>query len=137
MAAKSSGGKRKRPSNVDIEIRKIEARHSIASTFISNGFKWSSLFGIAYWVYRSIEVLAGKMTLTDISFALLANSKFTCALGGILGIGGVIYGRRQANLRKSTVERLHPFQEAYERNLDPKRTSSSLTSRGDTRTEDQ
>ncbi len=55
----------------------------------------------------------------------------------VLAAGTISYGKRQARLRKDTVEEMHKYQLEYERSLDPNRTSSNLTKRGDTRPGDE
>lgn len=57
-------------------------------------------------------------------------------LGLIFGIAGISYGKAQSNARRDIIERLHPYQEEWEKQQDPKRTTSTLTRRGDTRPED-
>ncbi|MFK8029152.1 MAG: hypothetical protein AB8G18_02850 [Gammaproteobacteria bacterium] len=54
-----------------------------------------------------------------------------------IGIGGILYGWSQRSLRRRTVERLHPYQEMYEKTLDPERSTSRLTKKGDTNPEDR
>lgn len=54
----------------------------------------------------------------------------------IFGVAGIVYGRRESKLRKDTVERLQDRNCRLEREIDPKRSSSQLTPRGDTRPED-
>ena len=58
-------------------------------------------------------------------------------LGLIFGLMGIAYGRGQSNLRRDVIERFHPYQEKLEKGLDERRSSSGLTSRGDTRPEDK
>jgi len=57
-------------------------------------------------------------------------------LGLIFGIAGISYGRAESRARRDIIERMHPYQEAWEKEHDPKRTTSKLTKRGDTRPED-
>ncbi|PAV48463.1 hypothetical protein CK486_08420 [Pseudomonas sp. HAR-UPW-AIA-41] len=54
----------------------------------------------------------------------------------LVGAGGVFYGRRQADFRRSVVERFQPYIAELEQTLDPNRTSSDLPLRGGTRLED-
>jgi hypothetical protein len=50
--------------------------------------------------------------------------------------GGVSYGWNQRLLRKRAVDRLGPSRLQYERMLDPDRTSSGLTTTGETSPEE-
>jgi len=54
----------------------------------------------------------------------------------IVGVGGLVYGRMQANFRRTILERYHPGMVAMERQIDPDRSSSDLPTRGGTRPED-
>lgn len=103
--------------------------------------KWSSLAFMAWTVERTLSRFAGKNTLADISLSALINiDGLPIIVGGlsvVFGVGGIAYGRAQAELRRTTVERLHQYQEKYERSIQPGRTTSKLTPRGDTRPEDQ
>lgn len=51
-------------------------------------------------------------------------------------VAAIGYGKAQAILRRRVIERMHPYQEAAEKQIDPERTSSRLTNTGDTRPED-
>lgn len=53
-----------------------------------------------------------------------------------LALVAISYGRAQARLRRDVIERMHPYQEAFEKQRDPGRTSSRLTRTGETRPED-
>ena len=116
---------------------------------------WGAALGIAYFAYLSIDTLAGKTTKADIEVkaegALSMNAKpaaksdasdipvyYKTALFLLLlfGVGGIAYGRREAKLRRDVIERYHPVIQVAEKDIDPKRSSSQLTSQGDTRPED-
>ncbi len=106
------------------------------SKIFSVGIKWGTLI---YFIYAGTDVLkafAGHETLANISFNWMMNEHLAALLGGIFGTGGIIYGRRQAQLRRDVIERMHPYQVEYETRLDQQRSSSGLTVRGDTRKED-
>lgn len=113
--------------------------------------KYGAVVWIVYFVYASIDSLSGKTTLANID--LKAKGELSSPtevesedawrycwpvlpLAGLFGIGGILYGRRQAKLRHDVIEREHQRTLELEAKLDPERTSSELTSRGDTRPED-
>lgn len=73
---------------------------------------------------------------TALTLAENAN-RIVGTFGLAIGLAGVLYGRRQAKLRRDVVERLHHYQELWETMKDPNRTSSNLTKRGETRKEDE
>ncbi len=114
-------------------------------------------FFIGLFTYKTAEVLAGKTTyaniVTDIDTSFTLNFlNFTfknlvidfvyylpiiIAIGGLLcGICGILYGKYQRKLRMDTVERLQSRIKKLEEEKDPKRSSSMLTPRGETRKED-
>lgn len=101
---------------------------------------------IALFAWLIVHDLAGHITVANIK--LLARASFagddaTCPgwylilASVMLGLGGIWFGRRERKLRKDTVEKLHQYQKLWEERIDPKRTSSLLTPRGDTRPEDR
>lgn len=129
---KAKKGKKKTDDN-NVQIHKMYAIADVVTKLGSELFKWSALVGIAYFGYESISVIAGKVTLADISFSWFMSKDMAAFLGVLVGAGGIVYGKRQARLRKDTIARLHTYQEKYELTHDPSRTSSYLTKRGDTR----
>jgi hypothetical protein len=92
---------------------------------------------IARYIYLGVAVLAGKSTLADVGFRVLGNIKISDSIAYILGVGGVVYGVGERQLRRRNIERLSREKNALERILDPTRTSSRLTPRGTTRREDK
>ena len=59
------------------------------------------------------------------------------ALLVVLAFCGVAYGRYQGKLRRDDVQRLSEYKQKYESLKDPRRSSSRLTVRGETRPEDE
>ena len=87
---------------------------------------------VARYFYLIVAALAGDRTVADIGIRVLADVSFSVILPVAFGIGGILYGRLQRKLRKATVERLAPRSQELEQRLDPERSSSGLTSKGDT-----
>ena len=104
---------------------------------VNNGIRWGSICFISYNAYLSIEVLAGKNTLADIGIGFLTDINVSVAISWALAAGGVLYGYGQRRLRKNGVEHLAKRNQRLELIIDPERTSSNLTERGDTRPEDK
>lgn len=102
-----------------------------------NLIKWSAIVLIFREIHLSIESLAGKETLTDIGINFLSEVKVSIALSWLVGFFGAFYGINQRKLRKDTVERLQTRIKEFEISVDSKRSSSQLTTRGDTRPEDK
>ena len=110
-----------------------------AETFLSianNLIRWGAICFIAYLVFRCIETLAGKTTFADIGIDFLADVKISVLLSLCAGAGGVAYGYKQRQLRKSTVELLHKRINELETEVDSSRSSSNLTARGDSNPRD-
>ncbi len=118
--------------------------------------KYVCLFGCCYFAYLSIDSLSGKDTSADITVKAEGNFSLnnkkntekriekttdikaaTVTLALLFGLGGILYGRKQAKLRKDLIERYHPIMQEAERAKDVNRSTSKLTMRGDTRPEDQ
>lgn len=153
MARKRSRGE------LEAELQLVRA-HGVGNNvtkIIRDLIKYGAAVLIVYWIYLSIDSLSGKITIADIDVRgkgeVITNSdpanetgtqheswNWSClemvGLAVLFGVGGVVYGRKQARLRKDVVERLHPYQKEQELAFDPKRSSSDLTARGDTRQED-
>ncbi len=99
--------------------------------------RWGAIIAISRYAYLAIEALSGKSTLADIGINFLSDIKISVTLAWIAGVGGVFYGISQRKLRKDTVERLQERIQALEAEIDPNRSTSNLTRRGDTRPEDR
>lgn len=91
---------------------------------------------LGYLAKGAILQLAGKTTLAELSFAFLGNVNVSTSLAWGAGIAGVTFGGLQRRLKKKTVERLHERIRKFEEQLDPGRSSSHLTPRGETNPED-
>lgn len=96
--------------------------------------RWSAIIVCFYFAYLSIGELAGKQTDALINIKMLLDSNF---LGIIFGGGGIIYGVVQKRLKQNVIKRLQPRIQNFEQQLDPNRTSSLLTSGGDTNPADE
>ena len=133
ILAKEAGG-----SEQEVELRILRVTRWVEGVVqvLLSLIRWVAIVLIARYGYLSIASLAGQNTLADIGINLLSNIKVSVALAGAAGVGGLIYGERQRKLRKNTVERLQGRIRELETEIDPNRSSSNLTHRGDTRPED-
>lgn len=107
--------------------------------------KWGGICVVTYFISR----FAGVTTWTNIDLnataqidieqmqatrtAVPALLKWIVFSALFFGIGGVVYGHRQAKLRKDTVEHFSRLQIQWEKDIDPNRSTSGLTVRGETR----
>lgn len=127
--------KKARPTDAEAKIAKYSTVESVVNSLASvlNGmFKWGGIAAACGFLYLSIDTLAGQTTNADIGVRLLADVKLSEVFAYIFGSGAVAYGWRQRSLRKSTIERLQGRIRSLESILDPDRSSSGLTTRGDT-----
>jgi hypothetical protein len=97
---------------------------------------------IAFAIRDSIATLAGKQTNAAFSFQAFASyigtqtSIAEWAEYAVI-VGLLIWGSLERKLRKDTIQRLHGRIQSLEKAVDPGRSSSRLTSRGDTREGDK
>lgn len=109
----------------------IEGAYSLVGKF----FYCVAVLGIFYFLYRMVDSLAGLSTDADLQLSFLID--VSVYLAWIAGASGVAYGAKQRKLRRDTVERLQIRITELEKEIDPGRTSSGLTGRGDTNPEDK
>lgn len=117
-------------------LRSVKTSEGITHVLLAL-IRWGGILGIARYAYLSIRALAGKNTGADIGVQFFANIDVSIAIAWGVAGGCILYGARQRKLRKDTVERLMGRIQTLEGQLDPNRTSSKLTLRGDTRPEDK
>lgn len=130
-------GKSKAQLEAELRVlKRSRTAEGIIST-IQATIKYGAIVWISYYAYLSISDLAGKRTFADIGLNFLANFKVTVVLAWIVGIVGIVYGKAQNKLRKDTVERLQSRIALLEGKIDPSRSSSKLTTRGETNPEDR
>ena len=113
----------------------VEALVSVAG----NLFKWGGLVLIARYTYLAIVALSGTTTIADIGlgFRLFADIRVSQVLSWLLTVGGIGYGLSERQLRRRTIKRLQGRIIEGEKRIDPERTSSRLTARGETNLEDK
>ncbi|MES9987055.1 MAG: hypothetical protein ABW077_04020 [Candidatus Thiodiazotropha endolucinida] len=82
----------------------------------------------------------GNLSLNDDSQTERQPSKIPLLLGSLglaFGLIGIGMAKLQNKLRKDTVEKLQERIRSYEKDIDPLRSTSNLTVRGETRPEDK
>lgn len=135
MASKRS--KSKAELQKELEFYRRADYQNAWSSILNNLIKWSGLVLIAYFIYRSVDSLSGKATDANIGVSFLAKITLSEWVAWIFGVGGVGYGMRQSNLRKRVVARHEAKERAWEAEIDPNRSSSGLTFRGETHPRDE
>lgn len=104
---------------------------------ITTSIKYGVLaFGL-YMAYLSILALSGKHTDAMFALSVFGNITISKALAYVFGGGGIIYGGFQQRARKRMVERLGPRVKELETGIDPARSSSELTPRGENQPKDR
>lgn len=115
----------------------IESVTSVTNNLI----KFGALCFMAYCGTNAITSLAGQETIAQLSLAITtklnANQQFAYIFGLLGGGGGITYGLMQRKLKGDIIKRFEQRKEYLERQLDPGRKSSELTTRGETRPEDK
>lgn len=131
----------KKPSRADLEaelrVMRRQRNGGAVASVLNNLIRWAGVVAIAGFAYLSIESLAGETTNADIGIRFAGNIKLSEVFAFLFGGGGVAYGLRQRTLRKSTIDRLQERIRRLEENKDPSRTSSGLTTKGDTHPNDK
>jgi len=98
---------------------------------------WIGLYGLGYLAYLSIKSLSGQVTFADIVIRFISDFRTSRGVAYLFGLGGIGYGVRQRKLRRDNIEESSQRIEHLEKVIDPGRSSSRLTRRGETRPEDR
>lgn len=89
----------------------------------------------------AMEAFAGKTTLANFGVSVLAdlkaNTVFSHLVTGIFGFGGISYGLRERAQKRKEIKRLGNRVVELEKQRDPNRSSSGLTTDGRSRPEDE
>jgi len=128
-------------------VLKSQIRGNSFSLALSALFKWGSLSFIAYVAKEALIALAGKLTIADIrlksdlfniecKWVLLFGSGIATA-GLFVGAIGIGFGKWQLKMKKDIIESKDARIKFLEKEFDSKRSTSNLTSRGDTNSGDR
>jgi hypothetical protein len=141
-------GQKKGPtlSELKVEVATLRERQAqerrfekfnLAAQVFHSLFKWGGLVCISYFLYRSIDTLAGKETVATILVKAVANATISRTLSWGAALAFALLYFRQRKLRTDTIKHLAGQRKALELKHDPSRTSSRLTANGETREEDR
>ena len=113
-----------------ITVTKIAAWTSFGSSVA----KWGTICFVVYQVANAIIAFSGQMTLADISIEVGISmvSVFFWVFAIIIGRSGYMYGVNQKRLRHNTIAHFEAEKRGQEKAIDPQRSSSGLTSDGQT-----
>lgn len=124
-------------------ICKYQADSQVVGRSITKGLSCLTYIGIAfaicYFAYKSIVDLSGKTTYADIKVNFLSRFDNSNIIPYII-IGALflaviillIWAFVERNLRKKSIQRLTKRTRKLETQINPNRTSSNLTDRGET-----
>lgn len=102
---------------------------------------WTAICIVVFFIHKDILALAGKETIAQFGFFLLADLRasklFSHIVSWAVGLVGTTYGIRERNLRRRSISRITAHGIEVEKKLDPGRSSSHLTTKGTTRKEDR
>ena len=130
-----------RPRKQDIEYQSHVEFHKTLRAAVKGITIIGTVGLVGLFMWLTVRDLAGRATLADITFRVLAdlkaNKPISMMIAYLFGFAGLGYGGLQHHLRRRYVERFSPFLQAREKEIDPQRTSSSITMTGDTRPEDR
>lgn len=130
---------RKSREQLETELRLLRNRRlsdgwaSVANSAV----RWGGAVGITYFAYKAVESLAGRETGASLLVELVSDFKLNIVFPWLVAIGGAVFGLLQRYLRRTTIQRLHRRIHELEELVDPGRSSSNLTSTGDTHPEDR
>src|SRR6266567_6653131 len=103
----------------------------VIGSVVNRAIPWVGVVFIAYNVNSAVRFLAGRTTFADVGIKFLADFRISEAVAYVFGGGGLLYGLRNRKLRKDNVERMTRRIAQLEAQIDPRRSSSRLTSRGE------
>lgn len=83
-------------------------------------------------VTRSIGYLSGKETSSEFFIKIITDLKMNQWFGYVFGLSGTTYGLQQRGLRRKEIARLAPRADVLEKQIDPRKESSYLSSTGTT-----
>lgn len=101
------------------------------------GIKYGVLVAIARYMYLSIQSLSGQVTVASIVVNLLGKLGISQWAAWVFGGGCLMYAQRQRKLRHDSNEHQGTRVSKLEERIDEKRSSSKLTTRGQTNPRDE
>ncbi|WP_028579407.1 hypothetical protein [Desulfogranum japonicum] len=125
--------------SVDGEFASRVALGKYVADTLTTLIRWAGIVICVYFVYKSIEALAGKETMskisltgklgTDISFS----PPFYLSVALALCLAGITYGWFQRKEKQRVIAHFESRKVQWEESIDPGRKSSQLNADGTTR----
>lgn len=113
--------------------RIIEALRDV----VLKAIPWAGLALVTYFFSDAVGALAGKETNANLNLLGLVKVGADRWIAYMFAGGACLYGWRQRKLRGDKVQGMSSHVRALESRLDPGRSSSSLTERGETSPTDE
>lgn len=132
MARKKSRGE----LEAEIKFLRSSDQAALLATITRELIRWSGLAFIVYQGQQIVATLAGETTTANIGINFVTDIRISEAVAWIFGGSGILYGLSRERLRRNTIAKISERNKQLEEIIDPKRTSSHLTERGETRPED-
>lgn len=123
-------------AQADRDLRLAIHNRTVLAQSFSQFCKYAFLIAASYYGYHCVLALAGKNTAADIGIKFLSDIRISEAAAWLFGAGGVLYGTRERRLRLKVNESLGARVSELEEGIDPARSSSKLTPRGETNPQD-
>ncbi|MBX9637179.1 MAG: hypothetical protein K2Q45_06475 [Nitrosomonas sp.] len=123
------------------ELKHIEFKFLLVysiTNLLSKALGVTLWLGVAYFIYLSIDSLADKTTLVDanIIFSMFISRENDYGLPWLIAFISFVFGVAQTWLRYRKTEEMQKHILELETHIDPQRTSSGLTARGETNPKD-
>lgn len=109
----------------------------MVGSIVHVGVPWTAAVLIAMFFYKSVASLAGQYTFAQIGVGFLGDFRISEGFAYLFGVGGITYGAKRHQLQQRNLERTAKRISDLEKQIDPGRSSSRLTPRGNTRPEDK
>ena len=117
------------------ELRRTKLSLSITEILVTL-IKSIAVVVCFYFFTSALNNLSGKTTTANIVVDFLGSVSISDFVGIVFGAGGVIYGMIERRQRQKMIDRLHGRVKKMEQQIDPKRSSSNITTFGDTHPDD-
>jgi hypothetical protein len=113
-----------------LALKRHQSNLAIAESVAQNVIRWGSAIAIAFFIYKSVGLVAGRET----SFKATMDSVFKIEIDKFAGYAlSAIFGLttlRERKLRRREVSDLSAQNKKLEGMIDPRRSSSGLTQLG-------
>lgn len=122
--------------DTELKINRLQAIVYVSVNISSHLFKFLTVAVLAYFGYMSIDALSGEITDAEFIVGLFSDEHFVEIVCLLAGIAGILYGHRQARLRKEVVEKYHEYMQNKEAVTELDGLSNQLDAGADNKSEE-